>query len=271
MGHCRKAGSEGVQVRGAAHRYVFVAGLHRTGTSLLARAIASHPAVAAIEGAPIPENEGAYLQGAIPHTAQAGIPGEYAADPAQHLTEADPRNTLETKLRLEHEWGEWFDPAKPWRLEKSPVNLTRTRLLQALFPLAQFVIVTRHPAFMAEALRKWSDKRADELARYGAHAYAIMLADLAYLHAAMVVRYEDLVARPASVLAGIAAFLDLRDECVCEPLRDGNADYRAGGGGAVAELGYGEGGAVHPVEPIVRHPLRSIRERTHALLGPGRR
>ena len=38
---------------GPDHRYVFIAGLHRTGTSLLAWLVASHPAVAAI-GIPCP-------------------------------------------------------------------------------------------------------------------------------------------------------------------------------------------------------------------------
>jgi len=257
-----------VKPPGPDHRYVFIAGLHRTGTSLLARLVASHPAVAAIEGAPVPENEGAYLQGAIPHTARHGIPGEYATDPAQHLTERDPLNTLATRLRLEHEWGEWFDPAKPWRLEKSPVNLTRTRLLQGLFPLAQFVFLARHPAVTAEALAKWSGKGARDLADYGAAAYRVMLADLDFLHAAMVVRYEDLVARPGAILAGIEAFLDLPHAIAAPALRDGNADYAvtSGAEGAFAPLGYGEAGAVLPHTALVRHPLRHVRERTRAIL-----
>ena len=253
---------------GPRHRYLFVAGLHRTGTSLLAELIGSHPDIAAIEHAPVPANEGCYLQGAIPHTARDGIPGEYATDPAQHLTESDPLNALETKLRLEREWGEWFDPAKPWRVEKSPVNLTRMRLLQGLFPLAQFVVVTRHPAFMAQALAKWSDKGADDLARYGVRAYRTMLADLDYLHAAMVLRYEDLVAAPARSLRAIEAFLDLPEAISPPELRDGNTDYIPGSGsaGTVEALGYGANGAVDPHRGRVRHPLRTVRERTEAML-----
>ena len=81
-------------------RFVFVAGLHRTGTSLLARIIAAHPAISAIENAPVPESEGCYLQGAIPHTALDGRPGHYATDPLQHHTEQSPWNTLETQRRL---------------------------------------------------------------------------------------------------------------------------------------------------------------------------
>lgn len=41
--------------------YLFVCGLHRTGTSLLARMLAAHPQKDGIREAPVPEHEGAYL------------------------------------------------------------------------------------------------------------------------------------------------------------------------------------------------------------------
>ena len=110
------------------NRFVFVAGLHRTGTSLLARILAGHCDVSAITDAPVPENEGCYLQGAIPHTALDGRPGHYATDPSQHHTENSPRNTLETRRRILEDWSPWFAPDRKWWLEKSPVNLTRMRL-----------------------------------------------------------------------------------------------------------------------------------------------
>ena len=78
-------------------------------------------------------------------------------------------------------------------MEKSPVNLTRTRLLQGL---SQFIIVTRHPAFTAEAMRKWVDVESIGFRQYWQRAHDIALADLEYLHRAMIVRYEDLVERP---------------------------------------------------------------------------
>ncbi|MEE4201936.1 sulfotransferase family protein [Erythrobacter sp.] len=256
----------------ARHRYIFIAGLHRTGTSLIARVIGSHRDVAAIEGAPVPENEGCYLQGAIPHTAKDGIPGAYALDPAQHRTETDPLNTLATKERLEAEWGVWFDPAKSWRVEKSPVNLTRMRLLQALFPLAQFIVVTRHPLFMAQALQKWSDDSAVNLARYGARAYRLMLDDLDYLHAAMVVRYEDFVARPDAHTRAFEAFLGVDQGMEAGEVRDGNTDYKIGTSpqGEVPRLGYDGDGTAQPIDTVVRHPLRAVREATLAALRANR-
>ena len=39
------------------HRYLFVGGLHRSGTSLLTRLVAAHDAVTTISDAPVPESE----------------------------------------------------------------------------------------------------------------------------------------------------------------------------------------------------------------------
>lgn len=253
------------------YRYVFVAGLHRSGTSVLARMIASHPEVSGISGAPVPENEGCYLQGAIPHTAQDGIPGVFATDPSQRMDETHPLNNWATKQRYEAELGPWFDPGSLWRIEKSPVNLARMRLLQGLFPLSQFVVILRHPSFMAAALAKWSDKPQTELTDYGIMAYRLLLDDLRFLHAALVLRYEDLVAAPQRYAEAITAFLALEPGMGCEPMRNGNVDYPAGGTNpaSLPEFGYAPGGAVEPWDPIVRHPLRAVTEAVrHAIAGP---
>ncbi len=244
------------------HRYVFVTGLHRTGTSLLARMIASHPEISGISGAPVPENEGCYLQGAIPHTAQDGIPGVFATDPSQRMDERHPLNNWATKQRYDAELDPWFDPGGAWRIEKSPVNLARMRLLQGLFPLSQFVVIVRHPSFMAAAVAKWSDTPQAELTSYGIKAYRLLLEDLRFLHAALVLRYEDLVTAPHRYAEAITAFLALEPGMDCEPMRNGNADYPAGGNNpaSLPEFGYAPGGAVEPWEPIVRHRLRAVTE-----------
>ena len=167
------------------HRYVFVCGLHRSGTSLVTRMIAGLPGVAGIEGAPVPENEGVYLQGAIPHTARDGVPMHFATDPAQHHVEGSAYDRLETKRRIEADWAPWFAEA-PWRVEKSPVNLTRMRLYQQLFPMAQFVVVTRHPEAVAGAVRKWRDMPFGAMIDHWIDAHRVVAGDLPFLHAALV-------------------------------------------------------------------------------------
>ncbi|MDC0886790.1 sulfotransferase [Altererythrobacter sp.] len=263
-----------------AGRYVFVAGLHRTGTSLTARLLGESEHVASIARSPAPENEGSFLQGAIPHTALHGIPGQFATDPAQHLVEGCAYDTQAVRDRMEADWDKWFERSvassdTPWRLEKSPVNLTRMRLYQQLFPMAQFVIILRHPSTMAAALAKWTDTLPSDLIDYALDAYEQMLADLAHLHAATVVRYEDLVANPDSTLAGLFAFLDLPVPALADAiagLRDGNADYPDATNLTAAQLsratswGYGTSSEVEHFTPIVRHPLRAVREATISAL-----
>ena len=141
--------------------------------------------------------------------------------------------------------------------------------MQGLFPLSQFVFITRHPLITAHALQKWTDTPVDELARYGVAGYRRMFDDLRYLHAAMVIRYEDLVARPQVHCRAIEAFLSLPAQIEPGELRRGNTDYdpAADDSGSIAELGYADGGEVETFTPIVRHPLRAVHENTEARLG----
>lgn len=263
-----------------AGRYVFVAGLHRTGTSLTARLLGHSQYVASIGASPAPENEGSYLQGAIPHTALHGIPGQFAIDPAQHFIEGCTYDTQAVRDRMEADWDRWFDNPSTssdvrWRVEKSPVNLTRMRLYQQLFPMAQFVIVLRHPSIMASALAKWVNTPPSDLIDYALDAYEQMETDLAYLHCAIVLRYEDLIANPKNTLEGLFAFLDLPAPSLSDAiagLRDGNAAYpdalclSTNQQRRASHWGYSASSDVRPFRPIVRHPLRTVRETTTAAL-----
>ena len=257
-------------------RYCFVGGLHRSGTSLTARLIGGLDGVSAIDGAPVPENEGVYLQGAIPHTALHGRPAHFATDPAQHHVEGGPYDRLEVRDRLTADWAPWFDPDAPWRVEKSPVNLTRTRLYQQLFPLSQFVLVLRHPQRVAAALRKWGHDDTDRTVAHWIAAHDRLADDLPHLHAALVVRYEDLVAGPGAHLAAFAAYLDRPvPDAAPDGVRDGNAAYgdpgplAAGTEARLARWGYAGDGRVLPWRPHVAHPLRTVRQAVVDALSDG--
>lgn len=251
------------------HRYVFVGGLHRSGTSLVARLIGELPGVSAINSAPVPENEGVYLQGAIPHTAQHGIPMHFAADPAQHHIEGSHFDRLETQMRLDRDWAPYFSDA-PWRVEKSPVNLTRMRLYQQLFPLSQFVVVMRHPEAVAAATSKWVDMEHGAMMDHWLDAHDIVRRDLDYLHAVITIRYEDLVADPKATMAKLAAFLDVDPVNAPSDIRDGNQDYAhttalsPAQANRASQWGYGAGLQVHSFSDVVRHPLRRIAENVEA-------
>lgn len=247
------------------YRYVFVGGLHRSGTSLVARLIGALPGVSAIGDAPVPENEGVYLQGAIPHTARHGIPMHFATDPSQHHTEGCVHDRLETRERIEADWAPHFGDGH-WRVEKSPVNLTRMRLYQQLFPLSQFVVVVRHPEAVAAATSKWVEQRPEDMLDHWLDAHDIVTKDLPFLHYVMVLRYEDLVADPLRIVARLAAFLQvpaIRPNC---EIRDGNGDYA--GRMRLNEIqarrasrwGYAPGMTVAPCKPYASHALRAVRD-----------
>ena len=253
-------------------RYCFVAGLHRSGTSLLHGLIAQHEKISSIENSPAPENEGCYLQGAIPHTAMHGRPGHYATDPAQHLVEECRFDNLATQQRLASDWDKWFQRGGSWRVEKSPVNLTRMRLYQQLFPMSQFVVILRHPSMVAAAHAKWVDASHSELVDYTLDAYEQFVGDLPYLHCVLVIRYEDLVQHAADHLCAIDTFCGLEPQPRETDLRNGNSRY----GDAQAmdarqeeradRWGYSGNSDCAHWSPIVAHPLRTVREKCAELI-----
>ena len=240
------------------HRYVFVGGLHRSGTSLVTQLLEEHPDIAGIRGAPVPENEACYLQGAIPHTARHGVPCHFATDPDQHHVEGSRYDSLSVRERMEADWAAWFDASKPWRVEKSPVNLTRMRLYQMLFPLSQFVVVVRRPEFVAAAMRKWTDMGDEAVIRHWHDAHAVVAADLEYIHRWLIVRYEDLVRNPSAERARLFDFLDLAPCPSQLTISDGNERYRSGG---PAQSDQREAFGYDPAAIGGRHVLRSISEK----------
>jgi hypothetical protein len=191
------------------HRFVFVTGLHRSGTSLLASCLARHPQVSALAGTGVPEDEGQLLQDIYPPGHAHGGPGRFGFAAAQHLTERSPLATPGTARRLWQAWSPHWDLAQPVLLEKSPPHLLKTRFLQALFPGCRFVVITRHPIAVACATQKWSGTRPDSLIRHWVRCHDVFEADRPRLEHVHVLRYEDLVSDPDAVLGRVFAFLEL--------------------------------------------------------------
>ncbi|HEU0102879.1 MAG TPA: sulfotransferase [Mycobacteriales bacterium] len=194
----------------AGHGLVFVAGLHRSGTTPLARVLSEHPQVSGFSGTGATEDEGQHLQQVYPPARVHGGSGKFAFSPAAHLTEQSPLAVPANAERLLQQWSPYWDLGRPVLVEKSPANLLMTRFLQALFPQARFVVVVRHPVVVALSTRKWVRRTTlPRLVEHWLAAHEILLADAPHVRALHVLSYEHLVADPAGTLEGVRDFLGL--------------------------------------------------------------
>jgi Sulfotransferase family len=204
------------------HQFVFLAGLHRSGTTLLARLLAAHPSVSGFSGTGVPADEGQLLQTVYPAAKVYGGPGRFGFAPESHLTEESPLATAESARTLFEEWSPHWDLSQPVLLEKSPPNLLKTRFLQALFPGSSFVVILRHPIPVTIPTSKWRrTRRYHRLLEHWLRCYELFSADRERLERVHVIRYEELVRDPTAVLRGIFEFLGLAPIPPSEPVAAG--------------------------------------------------
>jgi hypothetical protein len=209
-------------------RLVFVGGLHRSGTTPLARALAAHPAVTGLSGTGVREDEGQHLQHVYPKAKVYGGSGRFAFDARSHLTESSPLVTPENAAAMLAAWRPFWDPSAQLFVEKSPPNLVMGRFLQAAFPGSALVVVIRHPVVVALSNKKWrrlwsSDPRKFQtitsLVQHWVTAHRTFVDDLPHLARAHVLHYEDLVSAPETTLGGVADFLGLDTPIPADTLR----------------------------------------------------
>ncbi|MGI8631733.1 MAG: sulfotransferase family protein [Solirubrobacterales bacterium] len=193
------------------HDLVFVAGLHRSGTSLLANVLADHADVTRLSGTGVSQDEGQHLQTVYPPASALGGPGRFASHPDAHLTERSELVSEANRRKLLEAWLPYWDSGRRVLVEKSPPNLVRTRFLQALFPWARFLVIMRHPLAVVagEKKRVGASSSLASLLRHWLTAHECFLADAPSLSHLRVVRYADLVERPADVVEELARWLPL--------------------------------------------------------------
>jgi hypothetical protein len=189
--------------------FVFVAGLHRSGTSLLFRCLRDHPSVSGFQDSGVPEDEGQHLQTVFEPAHAFGRPGTFGFNPAAYLTESSKLVCDQNREKLFREWSQWWDLSKPVLIEKSPPNLVRTRFLQAMFSDSRFIVITRHPIANAYATQKWSRTPLWSLVHHWLVCHERFEADRPRLRHVHVLRYEDFVREPERILTEIHGFLGL--------------------------------------------------------------
>ncbi len=196
-----------------AQHLVFVGGLHRSGTTLLARLLASHPDATGLEGTGVPEDEGQHLQAVYPAAERLGGSGRFAINSGAHMIETAPQSTRENAQQLWDAWRPYWDSDRSFLIEKSPPNLMKGRFLQALFPSASFVFIVRHPVTVTLATRKW--RRRTSLPKLMENWFAghdVARDDLPHLQRVHLVSYEWLLADPTSTMAEVADSLSMTGE-----------------------------------------------------------
>jgi hypothetical protein len=231
------------------HQFVFIGGLHRSGTTLLHDCLADHPSISGLTNTGVPMNEGQFLQSVFPPwgtrrklwplrylkpvapdflTSRGyGGPGRFGFDTGSMLDETSPLVTAENARSIRAAWEPYWDMTRPLLAEKSPPNLVRMRFLQALFPRSYFIVLMRHPVPVSYATRRWTKVRPmSSLFEHWVRCYGRFLEDRSQLERVFCLRYEDFVAAPQQALDRIFDFLGVeRVELERTVAADVNARY----------------------------------------------
>src|SRR6266513_2774569 len=93
-------------------KYIFVCGLHRSGTSVLGRNIARLENCTGFENTPGFTFEGQGLQDVYPRAFAYGGPGKFGFDSRAHLTENSDLLTPQKVERLRASWHAYWDKEK---------------------------------------------------------------------------------------------------------------------------------------------------------------
>jgi hypothetical protein len=191
-------------------RYVFVCGLGRSGTSVLARNVARLENCTGFKNTGALEDEGQFLQDVYPSDNVYGGAGAFGFDPRAHLTENSPLFTPENALKLRQNWERYWEQAKSIRVEKTPGHLLKTRFLQAVFPNSYFIVVRRHPIPVSLANnQRWKVTFAPlhKLFDHWLHCYGLFEEDKRYLKHVYELTYEDYIQDPNKSYQRIAEFV----------------------------------------------------------------
>jgi len=192
-------------------KFLFIAGLHRSGTSILSRCLAEHPLISGFKNTGVPEDEGQFLQTVFPPAKHFGGPGKFGCNPQMHLTENSSLVTYQNKEKLFAEWGRYWNFSKLVMLEKSPPNLLKTRFLQAMFPNCYFVVVVRNPIAVSYSTQKWTKTPINSLLDHWIECHKLFLEDKNYLKNCFCIKYENFVSNPDLWLKRIYDFIDIHN------------------------------------------------------------
>jgi hypothetical protein len=179
--------------------WLFILGVNNSGTTLLARALETHPL---IQGLP---EEGQLLTNALPRPDRYGVVRIWTQrmDVFRLLEEDDPYPALRAKMA----WWRYYRRGGGILLEKSPPNTLRSRWLQHNFRPNKFIAVTRDPYAVCAGIKRREAYDIERAARHWSLANRCLIEDAGYLMSLMWIRYEDFVSEPELTMRRLEKFL----------------------------------------------------------------
>lgn len=184
-------------------KWVFLVGCYNSGTTLLAKLLGAHPKIGSMP------REGQFYTDQLVTPISVGLPRLWATVPERFYMDENTPNTANIP-RMMRQWGAHFnDHTRPVLLEKSPPNAARTRWLQKAFPNAHFIGILRNGYAVAEGIHRKEGHSLESGITQWLKSNQTMLADFEHLENKILIRYEDLTARPDKTLKDILSFLNL--------------------------------------------------------------
>lgn len=273
-----KPGPTGSHTMSAVPRFdggemVFLVGAPRSGTTWLQRLLASHPRVRTGQESDLFSK---YL-GPLVRTWRAQVQAELSEETASgrggvglpcYLTEAEYLESLGRHLADLLETVTAGLGPEDLFLEKTPDHAEFIAEIKLLLPRSRFIHLIRDPrdvvASMLDASRGWGKAWAPPKAELAAARWRTLVSAARAAGEGLPaseyreVRYEQLIADPAGVLRGLAAFLDLSwDQATIEAAVHANRPAAAERGGGTEIEVRGEFGRA--ANPVVRDPPGFIR------------
>jgi len=196
-------------------KFIFIIGLHRSGTSFLHDIFRSQTDITGIKYTnTFKYSEGQHLQNILKNDIELGTMGKFMFNPESHQTETSDILKKYSWKDLFSQWSKyWQQPTTDIYVEKSPSNVGRTRLLQALFPNSYFVVIIRHPIVQALSNKYFAKKLPHSDIQYIDHwfkTHEILFNDLKYINNKIIFTYEELINNQNAILNYIEKFLNLK-------------------------------------------------------------
>lgn len=188
-------------------RFVFICGLHRSGTTLVEQVLSKNYQVNFLRTGH-KQNEGQHVQSVYSTAQKFGGPGKFALNENEQHELHKLSNYSEIFNRIITDWSKFIEGNSDILVEKSPPNLTKIWWLRNVFQNSKFVVIVRDPIVVSLATQKWSNNSIEELLEHYHLAYSNAVKH-SFNHDTIIVKYEDLCAAPKSYFEQISSFCNL--------------------------------------------------------------